>query len=717
MIVFARLVQLFIGCGVIGAMAVTLSMSFAALVYAGPLSSYLGQGIALALAGAAVMALVGTFTSSLRGAICNPQDITAVLLGAAALGFATSGAVGADSLFPTVVALLFAACLFAGVTLFLAGTLRLGSLVRYVPYPVIAGFLAATGYLLIMGGLGIVARESVGIFNLADVVAGLPVVQWLPWIVGAFALAVAARRIPGDFVVPAALCFAAAVFFAILNFAGMSPGQALDGGLLLGPFEEVDPGLVFATGFVEKVAWAEIFRAAPTLVAVAGLTLLGALLNTTGLAITLGQAADTEREMRATGLANVAAGFVGGLPGYVILGESILARRLGLWGYLPGLTAALACGAAVIIGVEFLAYVPAGLMAMVVAYLGFDLLATWLWDSRRRLSRFEYGVVLLIVLIAATLGFLQALAIGTLAAAAIFIISYAKTDVLRSRATGATRRSRVERPDEEMEILSRAGRSCVVLELSGFLFFGTADRVARLAKKEIGATEDLRFLVLDFRRVTGLDASAAVSLVDVLSAARAAKVEVTFCAMSDEVKRQFLLADPPEGLVRFDATADAALEGIEDRLLDEAQGDAAGRVPRLMEIVTRLEREFAGRPEAIRRLTLEPGEELLARGAASSEFYVLVAGALRAEIDVGDTARLRVAEFRPCAMIGEIAYYAGVPRTACVVADRPSEVVRIDLGHMEEAPSATLLEFHKAAARSLARRVMRMTELTRTMDG
>jgi hypothetical protein len=36
---------------------------------------------------------------------------------------------------------------------------------------------------------------------------------------------------------------------------------------------------------------------------------------------------------------------------------------------------------------------------------------------------------------------------------------------------------------------------------------------------------------------------------------------------------------------------------------------------------------------------------------------------------------------------------------------------------MEEVPSATLLEFHKAAARSLARRVMRMTELTRTMDG
>ena len=55
--------------------------------------------------------------------------------------------------------------------------------------------------------------------------------------------------------------------------------------------------------------------AAPTLAAVAGLALLGSLLNTTGLSLTFQQTSDTERDMRATGLTNLASADVGGLPG------------------------------------------------------------------------------------------------------------------------------------------------------------------------------------------------------------------------------------------------------------------------------------------------------------------------------------------------------------------------------------------------------------------
>ena len=129
----ARLFQLFIACLVIGTMAVALTISFAALIYAGPLTPFLGQGIALTLLGGAVMALVGSFAYSIRGAIANPQDITAVLIGSAATGFAGSAAMAADSLFPTVVGLVVVSSLFTGIVVFFAGVLRLGALIRYVP--------------------------------------------------------------------------------------------------------------------------------------------------------------------------------------------------------------------------------------------------------------------------------------------------------------------------------------------------------------------------------------------------------------------------------------------------------------------------------------------------------------------------------------------------------------------------------------------------------
>ncbi|WP_223426951.1 SulP family inorganic anion transporter [Tateyamaria pelophila] len=712
LLLLARFLQLSIGSIVIGAMAVTLTISFAALVYTGPLATHLGDGANFALLGAGFMAAVGTFTYSIRGAIANPQDATAVVLGVAAMGIASKGTVTTDTLFPTVLALLIAACLVAGGVVYLAGVLRLGSFVRYTPYPVIAGFLAATGYLLVMGALTIVARESVTLFNLGNMFRSVPLLQWLPWIAAGLALAIIANFVPGDFTMPAALGLGAITFYANLAIQGISLETALAEGMLLGPFlpKEMESSLNWQ--FIQRIEWNELIGAAPTVAAVAGLTLLGSLLNTTGLAITFQKAAETERDMRATGLANLASAPVGGMPGYIILSESILARQLGLRGHAPGIVAALACWAAALVGTEYLAYAPAGLMAMVVAYLGFDLLGSWLLSSWQRLTIYEYAIVVLIVLVTAILGFLEALALGTLAAATIFVFTCANGDVLRVRTTVAHRRSWMERSEEEMEQLARVGHGCVILELSGFLFFGTADKVAKLAIADLDSASGVRYLILDFGRVTGLDASASFSLSEVVRAAGSSGVEITFCGMSPKLERQLRLALPKQEQLWFKGTVDAELERIEDELLNEAPLETPARMPRLLAVIQELEREFSDLPDVVRRVSLVGGQELLSNGAPSTELFVVSKGQLRAELPQGDSDRRIAAKFRAGALIGEVAYFAGVPRTAWVVAEIPSEVVRIDLDQLERFPSANAMEFQKAAAEAMARRIMRMREYT-----
>lgn len=706
----ARLLQLSIGTAVIGSMAVTLTISFAALIYTGPLAPHLGKGASLALLGGAVMAAVGCFTHSIRGVIANPQDATAVVLGSAALGIVSAGSVTADTVFPTVVALTVAACAVAGGTVLLAGLLRLGAMVRFAPYPVIAGFLAATGYLLVMGSLAILAREGVTIYTIAEVIRGLPPSQWLPWIAAGLVLAVAGNLFPGAFTLPAALFLATVGFFAFLAFRDISLEAALAQGMLLGPFEQTAAASVYDWQFLQKIEWAEIVGATPTLAAVAGLALLGSLLNITGFAMVFRQDSDTERDMRATGLANLASASVGGLPGYIILGESILARRLNLPGHVPGLIVAVACATAAIAGTEYIAYAPAGLMAMVVAYLGFDLLGTWLLSSWRRLSIHEYAVVLLIVLVTATFGFLEALALGTLATAVIFVFAYAKTDVIRARTTLAHRRSWVERSEEEAQELARAGHVCAVLKLSGFLFFGTADRVARLAKIELHPGTRLRFLILDMDAVTGLDASASASLLEVVRAAQATEVEITLCGLTPELERQIRRSFEGEKLLRFNGPLDSELERVEEILLKESLPEASARPTRLLGIVQRLERDFADRPEIISRERLREGEELLARGSRSSDVYVLCSGQLRAEVPDMGRGRRVIAKFRGGALIGQVAHYAGVPRTAWIMADMASEVARIDLEELRKFPSPSVLDFHRSGSEAMARRLLRMTE-------
>lgn len=93
---------------------------------------------------------------------------------------------------------------------------------------------------------------------------------------------------------------------------------------------------------------------------------------------------------------------------------------------------------------------------------------------------------------------------------------------------------------------------------------------------------------------------------------------------------------------------------------------------------------------------------------------MLRSGLLRAEVVVPGGAPLTVARFLPGALVGEIGLYAGIPRTARVVAEQESEILRIDseaLERMGRDDPAMLADFHRLNAAILARRLGRTTAL------
>ena len=168
---------------------------------------------------------------------------------------------------------------------------------------------------------------------------------------------------------------------------------------------------------------------------------------------------------------------------------TLLGQRMGLRSVLPGLSAAAGCLLIFIYGATLLSALPAGLFVAVISYLGLDLLITWLWIRRRQFSLTDYLLVLLILVVAATVGFFEALGIGILAAAAMFIVSFARVNVVRLRSTLASRRSLVERSDAEVHYLMQTGHQAAVFELSGFLFFGTANALVERVQRRTVAPE------------------------------------------------------------------------------------------------------------------------------------------------------------------------------------------------------------------------------------
>ena len=160
-----------VGAGAaIGVMLVLVMLSFASLIYPATIDGVLARGIGITLLGAAVLTCVSALGSGFHAAVVCPQEsTTAILAGVAAASVAAlpSGATS-TTVFATIAAAVVISAAITGVSLFVLGRLRLGGLARFLPYPVIGGFLAGTGWLLVVGALGLMTGVVPGLDTLSS---------------------------------------------------------------------------------------------------------------------------------------------------------------------------------------------------------------------------------------------------------------------------------------------------------------------------------------------------------------------------------------------------------------------------------------------------------------------------------------------------------------------------------------------------------------------
>lgn len=697
----------------IGLTATVFAISFASIIYGGDLGVFLDRGIGLSLLGSAVMAGFAAALFTFRGTVMHPQDVTAILLSGGASTIVASGRVSdPETAFATVAMLVAVSTAIAGLACISLGYLRLSFAARFLPFPVLGGFLAATGYLLLTGGLGLALGESVTIFNLGVLLEPSSLARWLPWALAGLATSWVTSRLSSGLLLPACFLASGLAFFAALFVLGETIEAAMANGWLLGPFPKSGFIGELNLGLMTTVDWGLLASQFPVILGVVAMTVLGALLNITGINHVVGNDGSLDLDLRNVGVSNLAASAAGGMVGYPALGESVLGYRLGLAGAVAGISVVALNLLAAFAGASVLAVLPKGLFAMVLIYIGVDLLLTWLWQERKRLRWADFGIVLAILLTAATVGFLPALAVGILVSMTLFIVSYAGLEFIRLQSTLANRRSMVERAEPERTYLEEAGKSVIVLELTGFLFFGTAAtlRSRVLAMIQTGS-EKPKAIVMDLRRVTDIDTSASVSLDRTLQELKNLGVWVLLTGLNTRVGERMGIADRSDLDVR--ETLEDALQVLEDYLLAEAKGSARVEVTS-----TFLESLKDAHPdldlEAI--FTIEkfsPGASLIKQGALSNEIFVLVEGEANAIIG-SDIQKRVVAKFLPGALLGEMAFYGASLRSADVVAVGEVRALRIDakqIGADSDLPPDLVSSIHRLTARILSQRLERSNRL------
>src|SRR5690606_14465099 len=239
---------------------------FAAIIYSGDMAAFLSRGIGLTLFGATVMALVGALRFSYRGTIALPQDVTALILSLVVASVAADWSAGSrDQLFATVATLVAVTTAITGLVLYLFGRLRLGFVVRYMPYPVIGGFLAATGYFLTTGAIGMTIGEDVSLWSAGALLTPGNPVKWVPWLLAGLLFCIATNRIRHGLVLPACILAAAACFYLALWLTGTGVEGARAAGLLLGPFDSASFYSGIGTWIVTDADWNVVIAQLPSI--------------------------------------------------------------------------------------------------------------------------------------------------------------------------------------------------------------------------------------------------------------------------------------------------------------------------------------------------------------------------------------------------------------------------------------------------------------------
>ena len=710
----------------IGTTSVFYHISLATLIFSGSLSEFLASGIGLVLFGGAVLGLTAALLSSLPGIIASVQDSPAAIfaLVAAAIAVRVSGAGSAQQVYLTVVATLSLASLITGVVFFAMGRLGLSSFIRFVPYPVVGGFLAGTGWLLAAGALRVMTGLPLALSDLPTLIGPALLPHWLPGVAFAFLMLFLSRRYKHPLLMPILLATGLALFYAVLALTGTSMAEASAEGYLLGPFPNRVLWMPLSPALLPSVDWSAVIAQAGKLVSILVLSTIGLLLNASALELAVQKDIDLDRELSVAGIGNVL-GALGGSPvGFQTIGTSALSQRMGGGSRLTTLVTALLLGGALIFGASILSFFPKVLLGGLLLSLGLSFLYDWVVASARSLPASDYVLVLLILAIIATVGFLEGVAAGTVIAVLIFVINYSRVEFVKDELTGLTYRSRMERPVEHRRLLEEKGPHILVLRLQGFLFFGTAQSLLNRIRVRLGDADQpaVRFLLLDFHRVSALDSSAVIGFTRLHQLAQAGEIKLVLAELTPTMRERLErggLIETEGSLLRMFPSLDHAMEWCEGKMLAE---DQRSIIRRAASLESRLQEVFQqpGQIERFRsyleKLDLPAGAQLIHQGDSPDAMYFVDSGRVSAQLELEPGRAIRLSSMGAGTVVGEVGLYLHQERTASVITDMPSVVFRLPataLTQMRERDPDLAAALHEWMVRLLAHR---LTDNNRTLE-
>ncbi len=701
------------------------TVAFAALIFPGPLAKAVPLAFVTFLVGTVVAALVIGLLSRFYCNLSGAQDQPAAILATFASGLTSMSVLDEGAAISTMFAVIILSTASFGLTLLLLGVLRFGKYTQLIPYPVIGGFLAGVGVMVLIATIRFQSGITPTLDNLPQLFSWQTALHWLPSVIAGGLLYWGMNRIRHVLFLPIALIGIVILFYLVASMGSFSLVALRDNGFV---FRSLPEGGVFDAAqwlSVTKIDWSLVLD---SLGRIGGLILvctIGASVATTALEIGAETELEPNHELRAHGLSNLLAALVGGLPAFTLTGPSLSYLRLGASSRLVPLLRpvfSLALGAA---GLSLLGFVPKVMVGTLLVVFAFGLMDEWLIRARHRLSRSDYFLIVLITGIIALVGFLPGVGVGVLVAALDFQVKYSRLNVIKAELSGRDFRSDVERSPRCDSILREVGDRAVTFEIQGFIFFGSAIGLLDHIRQRIAASmPKIQFVILGFANVDGLDAAAHFALRKLKNFAKAQDICLLYSGLSGDATKDLQTANILDKDLSFCfATTAMAVECVEDRLLkqsgldDDAISGSLGAADALIPVVGERDKALALLPYFTIH-DIPAGDTVFRQGDDDFDTILLVRGTLSAHLDLGGGQSVRLRKFLPGTLTGEMAFYTDRKRSASLKADSDAVIGVISgesLVRLNQEQPAVAAEFHQMAARLMAQRIISMNAMLRVL--
>ena len=671
--------------GVIGAFIVFPIILNCGLIISQPMgNNYVMVGIAAAFSATILVTLLRGIIFSAPLHLVSPKSTYAAMIATLLVGI--TNIPGIHDAYPTpesmaqmLIAVTFLCTILVGVFQIVLGLGKLGVLVKFVPYPVIAGFINGFSISLIIKQLPLMFGVN-NWHQLSTTTHPLAVTIGLIAFASTLLATRFKARIPAAFhgLVLGTLAFLIIRFFPhgdqTVTLIGVIPAN-----LPIHPQVSAITGLVSGPNFVTFLP--DILA---TVITISLIASLQSLISISGADALLGTRHNSNKELTTQGVGNLLGGIMGGMPtgGSPSVTNLVIKSggrtRIAHFSH-AGMLLAIVLGLGQIIGM-----IPLPVMAGVVIASLLHQMDEWSLKLIRNLFTrkaheklshefyFNLAIVVAVSALVLLFGALAALGGGMILAFGAFLRQISRS-VIRRIITGNQIRSRSSRPANEQEFLVKHMKEIVVVEIQGAVFFGSIDQVVQEME---AATRDCRIVIIDMKRVTDIDSSGVVTLERLDKQLARAKCILYLSYLQNEGRLIKALKEYGFDRIinerRIFEDTNAALSAAEDLMIVEADltyGFNAQHPLEKFDILSGLSPEDIEYLESkMKRMEFSSGMKLVSEGSISNGMFFLVSG--RVTISrLLEGRMLRYASLRPGVTFGEIGLLTEGARTADVIAD------------------------------------------------